>query len=137
MNYNFKVTGVTTYGKTVELIPSVEENGNVVKVFIRRETLCNPRFKTLKIESSLTTAHVGDKGYMFYPTNFYYGFALTRFEERPNTLFKTWPTATLVSGICDNENAVFVRVAGEEFDGRFEIEYKDGVYTISPQFKFD
>lgn len=137
MNYNFKVTGVTTYGITTELTPAIEENGNVIKLVIRRENLCNPRFQTLKIKSSLTTAHAGDKGYMFYPTNFYYGFALTRFEERPNTLFKTWPTATLVSGICDNENAVFVRVAGEEFDGRFEIEYKDGTYTISPQFKFD
>lgn len=137
MNYNFKVTGVTTFGFTREIKPAVEENGNVVKLVVRKELLSNIRYETLRVESSLTTAHVGDAGYMFYPTNFYYGFALTRFEERPNTLFRTWPTATLVCGICGNENAVFVRVAGEEFDGRFEVEYKDGVYSICPQFKFD
>ena len=137
MDYGFKITGVTAGGFVREIKPVYEESGDTVKLVVSKALLCNPRFETLRIESALTTAHAGDAGYMFYPTNFYYGFALTYFTERPNTLYRTWPTATLVSGICANKNAVFVRVAGEAFDGRFEIEYKDGVYSIRPQFRFD
>ena len=126
----FTVTGVTREGHTLTLQPSVCENGNTVTVTIPRERLCNPRFETLIIHSSLTTAHAGDRGYMFFPTNFYYGFALCRFDEKPNTLFRTWPTATTVCGICENENAVFVRVQGQACDARFYVESKDGSVTL-------
>ncbi len=137
MKTTFTVTGVTHEGHTLTLQPSVCENGNTVTVTIPRERLCNPRFETLIIHSSLTAAHAGDRGYMFFPTNFYYGFALCRFDEKPNTLFRTWPTATTVCGICENENAVFVRIQGQACDARFYVESKDGEYTISPQFRFD
>ena len=136
--YSFKVTGVTVGGFTKTFTPAVRENGNEIRVVIPRAALSNPRMETLRVESTLTTAHAGDAGYMFYPTNFYYGFALTRFDEKPDTLFKTWPTATLVCGFaCESERAVFVHIRGEAFDGRFEIEVKNGVYTVTPQFRFD
>lgn len=137
MNYTFKVTAKTLEGNIRELSPAVEEHGDLIKLTIPKSHLCVPRFDTLVIESSLTTAHKGDKGYMFYPTNFYYGFALTYFVERPNTLFRTWPCATHTCGFCGNENAVFMRIEGEAHDARFEIEYKDGVYSARPHFKFD
>ena len=137
-NYSFKVTGVTVGGFTKTFTPAVREHGDEIRLVIPREALSNPRMETLRVESTLTTAHVGDAGYMFYPTNFYYGFALTRFDEKPDTLFKTWPTATLVCGFaCESERAVFVHIRGEAFDGRFEIEVKNGVYTVTPQFRFD
>ena len=137
-NYSFRVTGVTVGGFTKTFTPAVRENGGEIRVVIPREALSNPRMENLRVESTLTTAHAGDDGYMFYPTNFYYGFALTRFDEKPDTLFKTWPTATLVCGFaCESERAVFVHIRGEAFDGRFEVEVKDGVYTVTPQFRFD
>ncbi len=135
--YNFEVVGTTVGGFERRLKPSIAENGNEIKLVVPKAALCNPRFQTLRISSPLTTAHAGDAGYMFYPTDFQCGFVMTHFTERQNTLYKTWPTSTLVSGICGNENAVFVRIAGEAFDGRYEIEYKDGVYSICPQFRFD
>ena len=138
MSYEFKVTGVTVGGFTRDVKYGVEENGDTIKLVVRKEDLLVPRYENLKIESSLTVAHLGDDGYMFYPTDFRNGFVMTRFnEDRPNTLFRTWPTAMLTAGMCGNENAVFVRVDGEAFDGRFAIEYKDGVYTICPEFRFD
>lgn len=137
MKHNFKVVGVTAGGFTNEVRYAAEEYGDTVKLIVRKEDLSTPRYQTLKISSALTSALAGDDGYMFYPTNFYYGFALTHFTERPDVLFRTWPTATLVAGICGNPNAVFVRIEGEAFDGRFEIECKNGVYSICPQFRFD
>lgn len=138
MSYEFKVTGVTVGGFTRDVKYGVEESGDTIKLVVRKEDLLSPRYENLKIESSLTVAHLGDDGYMFYPTDFHNGFVMTRFnEDRSNTLFRTWPTAMLTAGMCGNENAVFVRVDGEAFDGRFAIEYKDGVYTICPEFRFD
>lgn len=137
-NYTFRAVGVTVGGFTKEIKPAVSVHGDEIRLVISREMLCNPRFETLRIESSLTTAHAGDAGYMFYPTNFYYGFAKTDFVNREDTLFKSWPTATLVCGFaCESERAVFVHIRGEAFDGRFEVEVKNGVYTVCPQFRFD
>lgn len=137
MDYGFKVIGKTVGGFVREIQPVVTAAGDIVKLIVPKRLLCNPRYEALRIESTLTTAHSGDSGYMFYPTNFYYGFALTRFEKREDTLFRTWPTATTVCGFCENENAVFVRIEGEAFDARFEVEVSNGIYSICPQFLFD
>ena len=134
----FQITAKTTGGFTRTITPVIREQGRTVTLTVPREKLCNPRLESLIVESSLTTAKADGRGSMFYPTNFYYGFALTRFTEREDVLFKTWPTATLVCGFgCDTEYAVFMRVAGEAFDGRFYVSCKDNVYSVSPQFRFD
>lgn len=137
MNATFTVIGTTREGHTIELRPAVHACGNEVTLTIPRERLCYPRLESLIVHSPLTTAHAGDAGYMFFPTNFYYGFALCRFDQKQDVLFRTWPTATTVCGICENENAVFVHIRGEAFDARFYVQSKNGEYTISPQFRFD
>jgi len=124
-------------GKTIEVTPQVTENGNKISLRISKNELAEKRCNTVLVRSSLTTAHKGDKGLMFYPTNFYYGYALSYFDEKPDTLYKSWPAGTPVFGFCENENAVFVHISSEDHDSRLYVEVKNGVYTISPHFLFD
>ena len=136
--HTFQVTGTTVGGFTREVPYSVEEIGDTLKLVVRRETLCDPHYQEIRVHSSLTTVQAGTSGYMFYPTDFRNGFVMTHFtKNRPNALFRTWPTATLVAGLCGNPDAVYVRIDGEAFDGRFEVEHRDGVYTLNPHFRFD
>lgn len=137
LNYNFRITATTCAGNTREISPVIDDTGNTVTLTVPVRMLCEPRLEKLIIESSITTAHAGDPGYMFFPTNFYCGFVLCRFVKRENVLFKTWPTAMTVCGICENDNAVFVHILGEAHDARFYVEHKDGTYSVSPEFRFD
>ncbi len=136
-DYTIRAVGTTVNGFEHEIPVSVEEMGNVVKAVIPRELLCYPRYEELIMRCSLSEAKAGDGGYIFYPTNFYYGFALSYLTEREDVLFKTWPTATPVWGFCENENAMFGRIEGEQFDSRLYVEVKDNVYSICPHFRFD
>lgn len=137
MDVQFLATAVTREGKVVQLTPVVSEHGGLITAVIPRAQLTVPRFETLLLESNLTTAKAGDEGYMFFPTNFYYGYALCRFDQKPDTLFKTWPAGMPVAGICGNRNAVMVHIQGEDFDSRFQVSCKHGVYSLSAHFKFD
>ncbi len=133
--FSFLCTDVN--GNTFNVVPQIKENESAVTVTVLARELAANRADTMLVRSELTTARAGDEGYMFFPTNFYYGYALCYFDEKPDTLYKSWPAGTPVCGICANANAVFIHVQQEDFDARFYVEVKDGVYSISPHFRFD
>jgi hypothetical protein len=137
MSFEFKIVGKRYNGEIRELAPIVSENGNVIIVTLPKSSVSEVRFETVRIESSLTTAKAGDNGYMFYPTNFGCGFVTTHFKDRVDASFTSWLNAPPVCGICENENAVFVRADGQSCDVRFVVETKDNVYNIIPEFVLD
>lgn len=139
MNAEFKVTCYSSEGAVFTVDPVVEENGDEIRMTVLRAKLCSPRLDKVRVETNLTQGRIGDAGYMFYPTNFGCAFVMTKFTERKveEYEFESWLTAMPVCGVCENENAVFCRVSKETHDARFFIRFKDGVYSISPEFLFD
>ncbi|MBQ5808528.1 MAG: hypothetical protein IIW21_02085 [Clostridia bacterium] len=137
MNNLFEFIGTDTAGNTFEVEADIKDMGNAVTVTVSSAFLASKNADTLLVRSALSTARAGDKGYMFFPTNFYYGYALCYFDEKPDTLYKSWPAGTPVCGLCANENAVFIHVEKEDFDARFYVEVKGGIYSISTHFRFD
>lgn len=135
----FKVLAMGTDGVVRELKPSVTETGDTVTITVPKSLLCKPRNQSVHIVSAFTTARAGDKGYMFFPTNFGCGFVTCHFDKkgRKESQFSTWMNAPAVAGLCGNENAVFVRVAGGRHDARFSVEFAKGVYSITPEFVLD
>lgn len=139
MNAEFKVTCYSSEGAVFTIDPVVEVSGDDIRMTIPREKLCSPRLNKIRVETNLTRAKVGDEGYMFYPTNFGCAFVMTKFTERKvqDYEFESWLSATPVCGICENENALFCRVDKEAFDARFYVTFKNGIYSICPEFLFD
>lgn len=133
----FSVEAKDTDGKTVEIPFGVRNEGKTVIFTVAKSELAASKCDTMLVKSDLTSVKSGTSGYMFFPTNFYYGYALCRFDEKQDVLYKSWPSGMPAAGICGNEGAVFVRIAGGDYDARFFVESAGGVYSLSPEFKFD
>ncbi|MBQ2733162.1 MAG: hypothetical protein IJF74_03310 [Clostridia bacterium] len=137
MDYGFKVSGILLDGNVHQLNYAVEDMGEVVKLTVPKRYLDGKLYNTVEIESALTTAHKGDDGYMFFPTTFGSAFCLCRFDEKPDTETLTWLSAMTVGGICENDNAVFIRIEGMRDTARFRVAVKDGVYCIHPRVELE
>ena len=138
MRNKFRVYGIGMNGARDDGLPfAVEDFGNVLKFSITKRMLENTNYNTIVVDTDLLKANVGDKGYFLYPTNFGCGFVTTCFTEREDKVFLSWLSATPVCGLCETENAVFVRVEGQAGDARFEVSVLGGKYSIKPRFELE
>ncbi len=133
---SFKVFGQIIGESKVAVPFAVSECGDTYTVTVKRDTLIGKKFNHIRIESDLTTVPAGD-GYMFYPTNFNYGYVLTYLREREDSDFRHHPSTMPVAGISLGESSVYIQALGCSIDCRFHASCKNNVYTLTPEFVFN
>ncbi|MBQ4044297.1 MAG: hypothetical protein IJD06_09930 [Clostridia bacterium] len=133
----FTVRAKDTAGNPVTLIPEITKEDGEYRILLKKEQLDRFPIASLWVDSPLTENPAGAPGYMFFPTFFYGGVAMCRFDEKPDTSLRTLTSAMPVCGIGGTERAVFVQVKKMDSDARFFVRVKDGVYRISPEIVLD
>ena len=137
MNYGFKVTGTLLDGNTRSITCAVEDMGSVVKVTVPKRELDGKLYATVEIESALSTAEKHEKGDMFFPTTFGSGFCMCYLDDKPDTGAATWLSGPPVGGICETDNACFIRIEGMRDTARFHVGVKNGVYFLNPRIDLE
>ncbi len=117
-------------GKITETAYSLTEKGNIQYLKIPANTVPEGA-QSVRIYHPLCKAKVGESGFYVF-SNGMYG----EFNKREKNMRIANPNVMSVFGVSTPRGALTVILKGMRYESRHYVDYKNGVYTIYPEYNF-